>query len=353
MASTTFNLELSWNAELSPADPVGPDVSALERRVGVAPPSRRDDSLIQDEVLDGISLRRARRPRRNGVTLEGMDDEGNEPPIGCGKPDDGRVDERLEPEDSELTRTLYGKHSKELLKFFRVSRKMSVNDAGELLHRTFMALMETLRRRPKVEIRSPRAFLFCLAKAQLSTWFKQKGRETSVEFGPDDEEHGVEVETDDQELLQSMRSDQRMLLRALRKIDQDDFAENPRGVARRASERGEIGCYQMVLYLRFWVELTLEDTALVLKLPVGTVSARQRRGCKLLRRRIDQQAEREPEAHRTSTAEIERWKAVLEREAIWEQRDLVEQRAHRLASNPDADANQVKISGEGEPDESD
>lgn len=223
--------------------------------------------------------------------------------------------EAITPAQRQMARRMYLVHSADLLAFFRSARKMTRADAMDLLQQTFSALLRTLARHEHLRIEHPRAFVFKIAVRQLqATIRRQRCRPVlDGEIDPSDL-----VARDDQENEASLRSEQRLILRGIRRLSDDAHRREP-------AERGTVSHLQLLVYLRFWVGLTLAEVAEILEISPAAVSGRQRRALHKLQRcivEIEQEAGISPS---TSTTVLVRWRDMLAREV------------HGRQGSPDAD----------------
>ncbi|MEM7160758.1 MAG: sigma-70 family RNA polymerase sigma factor [Myxococcota bacterium] len=223
----------------------------------------------------------------------------------------------VHPEARALASELYAKHSQEILAFFRHTRRMTMADAGDLMQQTFAELLKTLRNNPQLKVEYPRALLFKIAHRQFGAYIEHKGRHGDRMVDEEIDEQRSLAESDDLQFQASLRADQKLLLRAMRRLTKEDGEQ-----ADRARERGDvteswtISEHQLILYLRFWVGLTLARVAEILDIPPGTLSGRQRRALQLLRHRVAELEAPDEATRGTSTTMLERWHGILERDAL-------------------------------------
>jgi RNA polymerase sigma factor (sigma-70 family) len=215
---------------------------------------------------------------------------------------------------AQVAAHLYRQHSKEVLAFFRCSRRMSAEDAGDLLQQTFEELLKTLENNPELDLANPKAYLFRIAHWQFAAHLKRKGRRPTLVDEAAGPEPASEAESDDLELLAAMRSDQRLLLRAMRRLTDEDDAKATATAQGLDDERGG-STAQLMLYLRYWAGLSLAEVAEVFEAPQGTVSGRLRRALALLRQRVDALGSVDAATHHTSTTVLRHWQEALELEA--------------------------------------
>lgn len=206
------------------------------------------------------------------------------------------------PRPQDRVKELFVAHSVELLAFFRSSRRMSKSDASDLLQQTFEELLKTLERHPDLELQHPRGFLFRIAHRQCSALVQRQQRTGVLQERYAANGSTPDPDADDLEFQASLHTDRRLLLRAMRRLS------DPR-------ERGTIGEPQVLLYLRFFAELTLADLAEVFDIPVGTVPGRLRRALGLLQQQVEVLDAPDADTRNTSTAVLDQWRSALKREA--------------------------------------
>lgn len=209
-------------------------------------------------------------------------------------------DSQQRPQDR--VRALFIAHSAELLAFFRSSRRMSKSDASDLLQQTFEELLKTFERHPDLELEHPRGYLFRIAHRQCGALTLQRQRRGTLNERYATSGSSPDPEIDDLEFQASLHTDRRLLLRAMRRLSDPH-------------DRGMIGEPQLLLYLRFFANLTLPELAEVFDMPVGTVPGRLRRGLRLLQHQVESLDASDADTRLTSTAVLEQWRSALQREA--------------------------------------
>jgi RNA polymerase sigma factor (sigma-70 family) len=216
---------------------------------------------------------------------------------------DPPVDEpKRPPPPQDRVKALFIAHSAELVAFFRSSRRMSKSDASDLLQQTFEELLKAFERHPDFELQHPRGFLFCVAHRQCGALVQRQQRREALQERYAANGSTPDAEADDLEFQASLHTDRRLLLRAMRRLSGPD-------------ERGTIGEAQVLLYLRFFADLTLVELAEVFDIPVGTVPGRLRRALRLLQHQVEALDAPDADSRITSTAVLEQWRLVLRREA--------------------------------------
>ncbi|MEM7154992.1 MAG: sigma-70 family RNA polymerase sigma factor [Myxococcota bacterium] len=200
-----------------------------------------------------------------------------------------------------LARQLYAAHSEQLLAFFGAAHRAGPLEAVDLLQQTFVELMSTLKRRPDLELRHPRAFLFKIAVRQRMAELAQARRQPGIEPEVSPEGLPAVAEADDLEWIAIRHGEHRQLFRALRHLSAED---------RSSAERDP-----MLLYLRFWAGLTLAEVAEVLEMTPAAVAGRLRRACRRLRRHL-RELERAGGGPSTSTTVLRRWQDAIARTSL-------------------------------------
>lgn len=184
--------------------------------------------------------------------------------------------------DNEAGSRLLRRHFRTLFRFFR--SKVSTG-AEDLVQQTMLACADGVHRfRGDASFKT---YLLAIARTQLLMHlrkFARKGKQV------------VELETSVADVLGSPslavagKDEQRLVLHALRHIPVD---------------------LQIAVELHYWEEMRIEDIAVVIGIPPGTVKSRLHRARRLVREQIEH-AEEFPEALRESTAgDVENWALSL------------------------------------------
>ncbi len=164
-------------------------------------------------------------------------------------PDDHELLTQWRDGDRQAGGELIDRHFRALRRFFH-NKVTSVNDADDLLQRTFVGCVEGIVRFR--EDATFRTWLFAVAHNVLRDWFREKQRNTRIEF------HTVSAAdlAPGPSTALAHHHDQKLLLEALRAIPFES---------------------QVVLELYFWEQYPAKQIAVVMDLPIGTVRSRIRK----------------------------------------------------------------------------
>lgn len=196
-------------------------------------------------------------------------------------PDDAELLRAWRAGDREAGRALVDRHYAALARFF--SNKVG-DEAGDLVHRTFLACVESSS--PFREQSSVRTYLFVIARNELHAHFRRRRRDADqLRF---DAVSVADLDASPSKALAEAR-EQRLLLEALRRIP----------VAA-----------QIALELYYWEELTTREIAEILEAPHGTVRSRVRAARHALEAELGALA-RSPELLRSTTDNLDRWLASM------------------------------------------
>jgi RNA polymerase sigma-70 factor (ECF subfamily) len=184
--------------------------------------------------------------------------------------------------DNEAGSRLLRRHFRTLYRFF--CSKVSAG-AEDLVQQTMMACADGVHRfRGDASFKT---YLLAIARTQLLMYLRKHARK---------DKPVVELETSVADVLGSPsmevagKDEQRLVLTALRHIPID---------------------LQIAVELHYWEELRIDDIAVVVGIPAGTVKSRLNRARRLVREWI-LQAEEVPAALRETTAgDVERWALSL------------------------------------------
>jgi RNA polymerase sigma-70 factor, ECF subfamily len=184
--------------------------------------------------------------------------------------------------DNDAGSRLLRRHFRTLFRFFR--SKVSTG-AEDLVQQTMLACADGVHRfRGDASFKT---YLLAIARTQLLMHLRRHARKGK---------QVVELETSVADVLGSPsvvvagKDEQRLVLHALRHIPVD---------------------LQIAVELHYWEEMRVEDIAVVIGIPPGTVKSRLHRARKLMREQIEHAAE-VPEALRESTAgDLDRWAVAL------------------------------------------
>ncbi len=160
--------------------------------------------------------------------------------------DDGHMLELWRAGDAEAGNRLFERHFDGIYRFF--ANKVG-EDATDLVQRTFLACIEGQHR---FEGRSSfRTYLFAIARHELfGHWRRRRSEEIDASLT------SIAALDDSPSRVLVKRFEERLLLEGLRSIPLD---------------------LQVVLELRYWEEMTMEEIAEVVGVPVGTAKSRMRR----------------------------------------------------------------------------
>lgn len=191
---------------------------------------------------------------------------------------------------------LYLQHSEELLAFFRSALPITKSDAKDLLHQTFLGLLEWLSADPSRTITSARGLLYTIARHRLHAYreARQRTPSTPTAVDPTAIEPTPGALEDDLEYLASLQEDRQGLLRAMRRLGP-------------ASAEYPVSDLQLAVYLRFWAGMTETEVGEILEHPRATIATQLRRARAELRAALAELERREPGAGATSTTLLERW----------------------------------------------
>lgn len=184
--------------------------------------------------------------------------------------------------DNEAGSRLLRRHFRALFRFFRSKVATGVED---LVQQTMLACADGVHRfRGDASFKT---YLLAIARTQLLMHLRKHARK---------DKPVVELETSVADVLGSPsvvvagKDEQRLVLHALRHIPVD---------------------LQIAVELHYWEEMRVEDIAVVIGIPPGTVKSRLHRARKLMREQIEHAAE-VPVALRESTAgDLDRWAVAL------------------------------------------
>lgn len=196
--------------------------------------------------------------------------------------DDVQLLEAWRAGNTEAGSRLLRRHFRTLYRFFR--SKVSTG-AEDLVQQTMLACADGVQRfRGEASFRT---YLLAIARTQLLMHLRKHARK---------DKPVVELETSVADVLGSpslvvaSKDEQRLVLHALRHIPVD---------------------LQIAVELHYWEELRVEDIAVVMGVPPGTIKSRLHRARRLVREQIER-AEEFPEALRESTAgDVEGWARSL------------------------------------------
>lgn len=170
---------------------------------------------------------------------------------------------------------LFERHYRSIERFFQNKVPEAADD---LIQATFLACVEAQHRfRGDASVRT---FLFAVAHNQLRNHFSRGRRRQGMEQAGEldlDTVSAHDLEPGPSTLV-ARRAEQRLLLEGLRRIPL---------------------AYQIVLELHYWEELTADQIADVLGLPVGTAKTRIRRGRQLLEGKVTEIASSREELEST------------------------------------------------------
>ncbi|MCX4243601.1 RNA polymerase sigma factor [Paraliomyxa miuraensis] len=184
--------------------------------------------------------------------------------------------------DNDAGSRLLRRHFRTLFRFFRSKVGHGVED---LVQQTMLACADGVHRfRGEASFKT---YLLAIARTQLLMHLRKHARK---------DKPVVELETSVADVLGSPslevagKDEQRLVLHALRHIPVD---------------------LQIAVELHYWEEMRVEDIAVVVGIPPGTVKSRLHRARRLVREQIEH-AEAVPQALRESTAgDLDRWAMAL------------------------------------------
>lgn len=183
--------------------------------------------------------------------------------------------------DRAAGQALFERHFEAVARFFRNKADDPIDD---LIQKTFLGCIES-RGSFRGES-SFRAFIFGVARNVLGKHWRAKARDR-LEF--DGDEVSVHELGASPSSAYARDQEQLMLLDALRRIPLE---------------------YQIVLELHYWEEMRVDDIAIVLEVPPGTVKSRLFRARRMLRHAIERIATTRP-LFAATTADLDGWARSL------------------------------------------
>jgi RNA polymerase sigma factor (sigma-70 family) len=188
--------------------------------------------------------------------------------------------------DAQAGNRLLRRHFKTVHRFFRSKIDGDIDD---LIQRTFLGLVEAL---PRFQDRARfTTFLLAVARNQLLLHFRDLARARQRDAG-DISVHELGVAAAPSGFL-ALKQEQRLLLAALRRLPLD---------------------LQMTVELYYWERLGVDDVALVLDIPAGTVKSRLSRAREALKKALEE-LEGDADLKASTVNDLESWARSL-RDAI-------------------------------------
>jgi RNA polymerase sigma-70 factor (ECF subfamily) len=184
--------------------------------------------------------------------------------------------------DAAAGNRLLRRHFQTVYRFFRSKLDGDVDD---MIQRTFLGLVEAL---PRFEERAQfKTFLLAVARNQLLLWFRERARSRQRD-ADEVSVHDLGVSASPSGFV-ALKEEQRVLLSALRRLPLD---------------------LQLTVELFYWEQLGVDQVAIVLDVPSGTVKSRLSRAREALRRIIDE-LEISPELRATTLGDLDAWARSL------------------------------------------
>jgi RNA polymerase sigma-70 factor (ECF subfamily) len=183
--------------------------------------------------------------------------------------------------DLEAADQLLRRHFETVFRFFRNKVDTGIED---LVQKTFVACVEA-RDRFRSDA-SFRVFLLAIARYQLLNFYRKRRRSKEV---LDDDADGHHEQGASPSAVMADHQEQRLLLRALRRLEPE---------------------LQIILELSYWENLKVEEMAMVLEIPGGTVKSRLFRARKQLREQLAALAS-EQDVLKSTTDNLDQWARSL------------------------------------------
>lgn len=182
--------------------------------------------------------------------------------------------------DQAAGKELFERYYAPVSRFFR----NKVRDPADLVQRTFVACMEAADRFEGSS--SFRSYLFGIAINLLRKHYRD---DPARRFVDAEEQPSVEAMGQSPSQMLVVREEQRLLLAALRRVPAQ---------------------LQLLLELHYWEQMSVADLAELLKLPVGTIKSRMRRGRQLVEEALAELAS-SPTVLESTLGGLDRWAAEL------------------------------------------